>query len=145
MTPNKWMSKIYQAFTKYHNTVFMFGDINQCDPVEKGRRRHYDYFDSVAISEMCPRRVQMKYKEGCSRYDIKAKNMLTKFLETGKVTAKFAEREPLYKNICYSNSTRQKVTRERCDRFTEGKQSYDLSSFMMETKKFIKFVLECPC
>ena len=87
----------------------------------------------------------MKYKEGCSRYDIKAKNMLTKFLETGKVTAKFAEREPLYKNICYSNSTRQKVTRECCDRFTEGKQSYDLNSFMMETKKFIKFVLECPC
>ena len=60
MTPNKWMSKIYQAFTKYHNTVFMFGDTNQCDPVEQGRRRHYDYFDSVAISEMCPRRVQMK-------------------------------------------------------------------------------------
>ena len=27
-TPNKWMSKIYQAFTKYHNTVFMFGDTN---------------------------------------------------------------------------------------------------------------------
>ena len=22
MTPNKWMSKIYQAFTKYHNTLF---------------------------------------------------------------------------------------------------------------------------
>ena len=27
MTPNKWISKIYQAFTKYQNTVFMFGDI----------------------------------------------------------------------------------------------------------------------
>ena len=37
MTPNNWMSKIYQAFTKYHNTVFMFGDTNQSDPVEKGR------------------------------------------------------------------------------------------------------------
>ena len=35
MTPNKWVSKIYQAFTKYHNTIFMFGDTNQCDPVEK--------------------------------------------------------------------------------------------------------------
>ena len=28
MTPNKWMSKIYQAFTKSHNSVFMFGDTN---------------------------------------------------------------------------------------------------------------------
>ena len=83
------------------------GDTSQCDPVEKGHRIHYDYFDSVAISEMCPKRVQMKYKEGCSRYDIKTKDMLTKFLETGKVTTKFAEREPLYKNICYLNSTRQ--------------------------------------
>lgn len=36
MTPNKWMTKIYQAFTKYHNTIYMFGDKNQCDPVEKG-------------------------------------------------------------------------------------------------------------
>ena len=41
----------------------------------------------------------MKYKEGCSCYDIKTKEMLTKFLETGKVTAKFADREPLYKTF----------------------------------------------
>ena len=127
MTPNKWMSKIYQAFTKYHNTVFMFGDTNQCDPVEKGRRIHYNYFDSVAISEMCPRRVQMKYKEGCSRYDTKTKDMLTKFLETGKVTAKFAEREPLYKNICYLNSTRQNVTRDCCERFIVDKTCYEVT------------------
>lgn len=126
LTPNKWMSKIYQAFCKYHNTVFMFSDTNQCDPVEKGRRIHYNYFESVAISEMCPRRVQMKYKEGCSRYDIKTKDMLTKFLETGKVTAKFALRKPLYKNICYLNSTRQNVTRDCCERFTAGKTCYKI-------------------
>ena len=57
----------------------------------------------------------MKYKEGCSRYDIKTKDTLTKFPETGKVPTKFAEREPLYKNICYLNSTRQKATRDCCD------------------------------
>lgn len=127
MTPNKWMSKIYQAFNKNHNTVFMFGDTNQCDPVEKGRRIHYNYFDSVAISEMCPRRVQMKYKGGCSRYDIKTKDMLMKFLETGKVTAKFADREPLYKNICYLNSTRQNVTRDCCERFIVDKTCYEVT------------------
>lgn len=93
------MSKIYQAFTKYENTIYIFGDSNQCDPVEKGSQMHYDYFDSVAISEMCPRRVQMKYKGGCSRYDIKTRDMLTKFLETGKVVTNFADRKPLYKNI----------------------------------------------
>lgn len=28
MNPNKWMSKIYQAFAKYHNT-------NQCDLLKR--------------------------------------------------------------------------------------------------------------
>lgn len=93
-------------------------------PCWKGRRIHYDYFDSVAVSKTCPRRVQMKYKEGCSRYDSKTKNMLKRFLETGGVTAKFAEREPPYKNICYLNSTRQKVTLDCCDWFTADKPSF---------------------
>lgn len=66
----------------------------------------------------------MKYKEGCSRYDIKTKDILTKFLETGMVTVKFADRKPLYQNICYLNSTRQHVTRDCCERFTAGKTSY---------------------
>ena len=117
----------------------MFGDTRQCDPVEKGHQIYYDYFDSVAISEMCPKRVQMKYKEGCSRYDIKTKDMLTKFLETGKVTTKFAEREPLYKNICYLNSTRQKV---RTDSLQTNRVT--LSLFMIVIRKFIKFVSGCP-
>ena len=30
-TLSKWMTKIYQAFTKYGNTVYTFGEINQCD------------------------------------------------------------------------------------------------------------------
>ena len=53
MTPNKWMTKLYQAFTKYKLTIFMFGDTNQCDPVEP-TDMFYDYFKSVPISEMCP-------------------------------------------------------------------------------------------
>lgn len=74
------------------------------------------------------------YKEGCVRYDIKTRDMLTKFLETGKLAAKFADRKPLFKNICYLNSTRQKVTKECCDRFTEGKQSHDVE-FIYDGKK----------
>lgn len=67
----------------------------------------------------------MKYKEGCPRYDSKTRDILTTFLETGKVTVKFADRKPLYKNICYLHSTRQKVTKECCDGFTADKQSYE--------------------
>ena len=73
MTPNKWMSTIYQAFTKYHNTIFMFGDTNQCDPVEKGSQILHDFFTSVPISEMFPKWAEMKYKEGCARHDKQAR------------------------------------------------------------------------
>ena len=85
---------------------------------------------------MCPRRVELKYKEGCARYDTKTRDMLNTFLESGKVEPKFAPRQSLYKNICYLNSTRQKVTKDLycCDRFTVGKQSYK-GEFMYEGKK----------
>ena len=72
-------------------------------------------------------RVQMKYKEGCLRYDIKTKDKLTKFPQTGKVSAKFADRKPLHKNICYLNSPRQKVTRDCCERFTADKPCYEVT------------------
>lgn len=39
----------------------MFGDTNQCEPVEDGSQVHYDYFRSRAISEMCPERVKILY------------------------------------------------------------------------------------
>ena len=37
MVPNKWMSIIYKGFTMFNNKVYMFGDPNQCEPVETGR------------------------------------------------------------------------------------------------------------
>ena len=64
MTPNKWMRKIYQAFTKYKLSVYLFGYTNQCDPVEKPSKIHYDYFKSVTIKEMFPERIEMKYIAG---------------------------------------------------------------------------------
>lgn len=134
MTPNKWMTKIYQAFTKYHNAIYMFGDTNQCDPIKNGSQIHHDYFTSVPISEMCPRRVEMNYKEGCVRYDEQTRDVLAKFLETGKVTSKFAPTGQYYKNICYLNKTRRNVTRECCHRFVEDKESYEID-FLYNSKR----------
>ena len=80
MTPNKWMTKLYQAFTKYSMTVYMFGDTNHCNPVEKLSKIHYDYFKSVTIKEMCPERIEMKYIDGIkSRYNEQTRDMLTEF------------------------------------------------------------------
>lgn len=55
MVPNKWMTKIYQAFIKYHNTIYLFGDTNQCDPVEKSSQIHYNYVESQIKKIYMPR------------------------------------------------------------------------------------------
>ena len=102
MVPNKWMTKIYKACSKYCNTVYLFGDKNQCDPVEGHSQLHYNYFTSKTIMDMCPERVKLEYIEGCSRYDTKTPDMLTKFLKTGKIQPEFPAIGRYYKNICIS-------------------------------------------
>ena len=111
MTPNKWMTKLYEAFTKYKLTVYMFGDTNQCDPVEPGGI-FYDYFTSIPITEMCPRRVEMKYIEEYARYDPQTRSLLTEFLENGCIKHQFKTPIDSYHNICYTNKTRWRITQE---------------------------------
>ena len=82
MVPNQWMTKIYQASIKYHNTIYLFGDTNQCDPVEKSSQMLYNYLESETIKKKkCPDRVKLEYIEGCSRYDTKTRDTLRKFLK----------------------------------------------------------------
>ena len=125
MTPNKWMTKLYQAFTKYKLTIYMFGDTNQCDPVEP-TDMFYNYFTSIPISEMCPRRVEMKYIEEYARYDPQTRDLLTKFLKSGSIKHQFDPPKDSYHNICYLNKRRRHVTQECCNRFTENKEYYEI-------------------
>ena len=119
MTPNKWMTKLYEAFTKYKLTVYMFGDTNQCYPVKPGGI-FYDYFTSIPITEMCPRRVEMKYIEEYARYDPQTRSLLTEFLENGCIKHQFKTPIDSYHNICYTNKTRRCITQECCNRYTEN-------------------------
>ena len=70
------MTKIYQAFTKYKLTIYMFDDTNQCDPVEP-THMFYDYFQSLPILHMCPSRVKMEYVEEHARYDPPTRELLS--------------------------------------------------------------------
>ena len=88
----------------------MFGDTNQCDPVEP-TDMFYDYFTSITISEMCPRRVKMKYIEDNAHYDPQTRDLLTKFLNSGKLEYKFTPPNDSSINICYLKKTRHRVTR----------------------------------
>lgn len=86
MVPNKWMTLIYKAFTLYNITVNLFGDENQCDPVESGSQIHYNYRLSHTICQMCPNKVKLEYIEDSCRYDKQTHDILQKFLKEGKIS-----------------------------------------------------------
>ena len=123
MVPNKWITMIYKAFTLYGTKVFMFGDPNQCSPVESGSQISYNYLKSASVRQMCPKKVTLKYIEGSSRYDKKTHMVLDGFLKNGKIVKNFTPiNKKLFKNICYLNKTRIEVNKHCCDKFAEDKE-----------------------
>ena len=121
MVPNKWMTMVYKAFDMYGIEVNMYGDANQCDPVDENSNLAYDYVKSVSVREMCPRIRTLCYEEKSCRYDKATNKMLNTFLKHGKVAAHFDPTGYYYKNICFLNATRKKVNQNCCDRFSMGK------------------------
>jgi len=135
MVPNKWMTKIYHEYIKYNNKVYMFGDPNQCEPVEGGSQIHYNYLESKTVREMCPRIETLQYIEKSCRYDKLTPEMLKTFLKHGKISTYFQPiDQKLYKNICYLNSTRIRVNAQCCDQFTKDKR-YETVEFKYDNKK----------
>ena len=135
MVPNKWITKIYHEYINCNITVYMFGDPDQCEPVEGGSQIHYNYLESKTISEMCPRIKTLQYIDKSCRYDIQTHEMLKTFLKHGKISTYFQPIDKkLYKNICYLNSTRIKVNAQCCDQFTKDKR-YETVEFKFDNKK----------
>ena len=60
MVPNKWMTKIY----KYPNTIYPFGDTNQCDPVEKSSQILYNYVEPDIKKIYMPRESKIGIHRG---------------------------------------------------------------------------------
>ena len=113
----------------------MYGDPNQCSPVEGGSQINCDYLESKTVREMCPKFETLQYIEKSCRYDKRTHKILETFLKHGKISAYFQPLyKKLYKNICYLNSTRIKVNTECCDRFTNAKK-YATVDFKYENKK----------
>ena len=68
MVPNKWMTVIYKASIKFEINIYMFGDPNQCDPVEGGSQIHYDYLDSKTMD---------RFSQEGKHYNILRKKIVT--------------------------------------------------------------------
>lgn len=67
MTPNHYITLLYQAFTKHEITIIMSGDTNLCEPINRVKSIRHNYFTSESVSEMCPEHIEMKYIEGSVR------------------------------------------------------------------------------
>lgn len=130
------MTLIYKTFIDFKNTIYLFGDSNQCDPVEKGSQIHYDYICSKTVNKMCPKSIKLEYIEKSSRYNMKTHLILHQFLKDGKLSKKNLNSidDTLYKNISYLNKTRIEVNNQCCERFTKDKE-YKIVDFLYNNKK----------
>ena len=84
MTPNSWVTQLYKAFLKYNVVIYMFGDSNQCFPVEKFLPQH-DYSKSPAIKQMMPETIVLEYDQKTGRYDEQTRDYLDYFLKESKL------------------------------------------------------------
>ena len=48
MVPNKFVTILYKLWLEYNFKVVMFGDPNQCNPIEGGSQIYYDYINCVS-------------------------------------------------------------------------------------------------
>ena len=117
MVPNKFITILYKLWLESNFNIIMFGDPNQCNPVEGGSQIYYDYLTSISVRQMCPTIQALEYIANCGRYVVKTKNILDFFLEKdyiAKLKTKNGKRfvtrkgifKPLcksYRNICYLN------------------------------------------
>lgn len=86
---------------------------------------------------MCPKRIEMKYVEESARYDNDTRIVLERFLKYKNICHKFEPIGKYYKNICWLNETRRKVTEDCCNRFVKDKKHYEVNfKFKSQIKKY---------
>ena len=75
MTPNRWVTKLYEGWRQHGYTLYLFGDSNQCSPVQGGSAIHYDYLISVSAREMCTEGKELgtsQHHAGTAKQQIKS-------------------------------------------------------------------------
>ena len=127
MTPNRYITLLYQAFTKHNITIIMSGDVNQCEPINRVKSIRHNYFTSKSVSEMCPDHIEMKYIEGSARYDNNTRIMLNNLLKYKNVKHKFQPICNYCKNICWLNDTRRAVIKDCRNKYVENERSCEIN------------------
>lgn len=123
--------KIYRydlsRFLLFRNKIWLFGDTNECSPVEAGSQISYDYDRICFVLQMTGKVKTLEYKEGCGRYDKGTYDMLQEFLKTGKINKYIEKPGEFNTNVCYLNKTRIDFNNHCCKKFIEGKQFVEVN------------------
>ena len=110
--PNKFITILYKLGLEYSFILIMFGDTNQCNPIEGKSQVCYNYINSISVRQICPALQTLEYIENCSRHDMKTKNVLDFFLKKAYVSKLKRTKDgklifnPItksYRNTCYLN------------------------------------------
>ena len=144
MVTNKWMTLIYNSFVANNLKVNLYGDINQCDPVEGNSRLTYDHTKSPGILDMCSVSDPLNYIEESARYDHKTYDMLSNVFKTGQIKEKIGNYVDSYVNICYYNSTRIEVNKICSNAFSEGKPYVTVNFSYNGGKEVYKVCADTP-
>lgn len=144
MVPLKWMTLIYSSFVTNNLKINLYGDTNQCNPVEGKSRLTYYCTKSPAIQDMCSVTVELEYIKGSNRYDQKTYNMLSKFLKTGQIKDQLGKYVGSFVNVCYYNSTRIEINKMCSDAFCERKQFKKVNFSYNRKKELYKVCAGTP-
>ena len=115
MVPNKWMTLLYKAFTQFHE-VHMFGDPNQCKPVEPACQINYDYLESKTIKNV--------WKGGNSP--------LQRHVETRQTSTRNAQRLPQTRQGIFTIQSRKRKTPQKhtLPQFDKNKRQHECIEVM---------------
>ena len=69
MVPNKWMTKIYQAFIKYPIRYIHSAIPISVTQLKRAHKSSTIMLNLKSKKYICPERVKLEYIEGCSRHD----------------------------------------------------------------------------
>eukprot|EP00666_Eupelagonemidae_sp_cell4sb_P017161 gene17161-6400_t len=120
MMPSKFMMKLIKAKRlKPELKIYLFGDPNQCPPVEGDHNKQYKYLQTLTFKRLCNfNMIELDYVPGCARYDDDTRVFLDNYLQTRtlpKEAQKMKLKPSAKVNICLFNHTKDRINQDICD------------------------------
>ena len=150
MVPFKYIQLLYSL--KKDKNIRLFGDSNQCPPVEKNNKsgKLYDYKNSNFVKKICDYKLyNIPYKFEYGRYEEPLYNVILHLLKTNKIkiNCKNKKIKPnLLFNIAYTNLHVQKINKKCCKdygNFTAGEPIIsNVNSTKYNVFRSSRFVIE---